>query len=87
MDKFLEKVIDMLVEKLTPVLIEQLSALIPVAAAAAAKAIADELNLPSLPDLPDLTEKVRTGVSDMLPNGINIPILGDILGGFLGGHK
>ena len=49
MDKFLEKVIDMLVEKLTPVIdaripivIEQLSALIPVAAAAAAKAIADD---------------------------------------------
>ena len=87
MDKFLDKATTMLVEKLTPVIVEQLSALIPVAAAAAAKAIAEQLNLPTLPDLPDLTEDVRKKVSDMLPDGINIPILGDILGGFLGGNK
>lgn len=72
-------IVPMLIEKLTPILVKELSALFPVIAAAVAKAIAEQLKS-QLPDLhvslPDLAETVRNEVNK-IPD-IDIPILSDI---------
>ena len=77
------KIEALFLEKVLPVLVEKLSALLPLIVAAATKAVADEvfaklphLDVADLPSLPDLTETVREAVNQ-IPE-INIPGLGDL---------
>jgi tRNA pseudouridine-54 N-methylase len=81
----LDKLVAAIVAKLAPIIIEKLSALLPVIAAAVAKAVMDEIRkvLPGvsvpLMDLADLTEQIRSRVSAFLPDGVDIPHITDVL--------
>ncbi len=76
-----------------PAIIEQLSTIVPLVAAAAGKAIADQFtkefghilqadpDVPVVSDIFDLSETIRGAINDSeLP--IHIPIISDILKGF-----
>lgn len=74
-------------DKYFPILMEKLLALLPVVAASAGKAVADQIveslnkmpdiDIPGVSDIFDLTETVRQGVNGAIPD-IDIPILSDI---------
>ena len=76
-----------------PVVVEQLSTIIPLVAAAAGKAIADQFtkefghllnadpDIPVVSDIFDLSETIRGAINDsQIP--IHIPVISDILKGF-----
>jgi hypothetical protein len=79
----LEKFLISLAEKMAPIIAEKLLALLPVIAAAVAKAVADEivkhlpLDIPGIPDLAALADQVRDNINGSI-HDIDIPILSDI---------
>jgi len=78
-----------------PAIVEQLSTIVPLVAAAAGKAIADQFvkefghilqadpDIPVVSDIFDLSETIRSAINDSeIP--IHIPVISDILKGFGG---
>ena len=78
-----------------PAIVEQLSTIIPLVAAAAGKAIADQFvkefghilqadpDIPVVSDIFDLSETIRSAINDsQIP--IHIPVISDMLKGFGG---
>jgi hypothetical protein len=83
LDEAVEKLVPLLVKQLSPILAKSLLALMPVIAAAVAKAITEQLKavVPGLSgagalSLPDLAEKIRNEVN-RIPD-IDIPVISDI---------
>jgi hypothetical protein len=78
LDSLTDKLVAKLVAVLVPILVEKVSALLPLVAAAAARAVADQLkvhlpDLGQLPQLPDLAEKVRQQIN-LIPD-VDVPVL------------
>ena len=79
----MEKILVAIAVKLAPLIAEKLMALLPVIAAAVAKAVADQViarlpdvDLPGLPPLGEMAEQVRYTVNE-IPD-VDIPVLSDI---------
>jgi hypothetical protein len=80
----LEKFVMILAAKIAPIIVEKLLALLPVIAAAVAKAVTDEfvkhlpaLDIPGIPDIATLADQVRENINVSI-HDIDIPILSDI---------
>lgn len=82
MNPFLTAIAVKIAEKLIPIVAEKLMALLPLIAAAVAKAVADQVlsRIPDidldLPGLPELADTVRNDLN-RLPD-VDIPVLSDI---------
>jgi hypothetical protein len=76
METIVSRIAAKLIEELAPILVKQLSALLPVIVAAATKAITDQLRLKVDQGLPELVENIRTHVNQ-IPD-IDIPVLSDV---------
>jgi hypothetical protein len=84
MDKLIAMLALKLAEKTAPIVAEKLIAVLPIIAAAVAKAVVDEIvekmpdfDIPGVSDVFDLTETVRAGLQGKLPD-VDIPIISDV---------
>ena len=97
LDELCDEALEMLAAQI-PVLMDKLLALLPMLSATVAKTVAEQVtaqfskvldadpDIPVVSDVVDLSEIVRKSLNDNTPDGIHIPVLSDILGGFLKGR-
>src|SRR4051812_46180709 len=73
-----------LVDRLAPLLLAKLAAIIPAAVGAGIKGLGDIIPNITVPALHEITEDIRGKVNDLLPADIDIPILSDAFEGVTG---
>lgn len=73
-----------LVDRLAPLLLTKLAAIIPAAVGAGIKGLGDIIPNIAVPALHEITEDIRGKVNELLPADIDIPILSDAFEGVTG---